>query len=137
MNNGEREIDQLFTEMEKEVTNLKTIHQRPLGALNFFKKSESFVIPLTQMAGVYIATFIITIEIETPIYTPPILQAGWDTPPQFYRIDFLDFSVSADYSTYTYKLRLIQQVSGTIQSVIFKAGATSSQPINSISAEVV
>ena len=135
MNNGEREIDQLFTEMEKEVTNLKTAHQRPLGALNFFKESETFTIDLTQMAGTYIATFNIIVKIATPAVTPPIVQTGWDTPANFYRVERLEFATSADFSTYTYKLRL--STTTMLLSANMKVSALSSQPIESISLEMV
>lgn len=135
MNNGEREIDDLLTEMEKEVTNLKTAHQRPLGALNFFKKSEQFTIPLQSLAGTYIANFNLIVKIATPTTTPPIVQAGWDTPANFFRVERTEMAISADYSTYTYKLRLQTQTS--LVSAIFKAQAISSQPIQSITVEVL
>lgn len=135
MNNGEREIDALFVEMEKEVANLKTAHQRPLGALNFFKESAQFTIPLQSMVGSYIATFNFIVKIATPTTTPPIVQAGWDTPPDFFRVERQEMAVSADFSTYTYKLRL--QTQTALASAIFKACALSSQPIESLTVEVL
>ena len=135
MNNGEREIDALFTEMEKEVTNLKTAHQRPLGALNFFKQSAQFTIPLTSIVGTYIATFNFVVKIATPTTTPPIVQAGWNTPPNFFRVERQEMAVSADFSTYTYKLRL--QTQTALASAIFNAGAISSQPIESLTVEML
>lgn len=135
MNNGEREINELITEMENEVTNLKTAHQRPLGALNFFKKTDSFTIPLQSLAGVYLANFKLIIQIATPSVTPPIVQAGWDTPANFYRVERTEMAISADYTTYTYKLRL--QTQTALASAILKAEALSSQPIESMTVEVL
>lgn len=135
MNNCEREIDQLFTEMEKEVANLKTAHQRPLGALNFFTKNQSFTVNLSLMAGSYIATFNIIVKITTPTATPPIVQSGWDTPANFYRVERLEFGTNMDYDTYTYKLRL--STTSTVPSTTLKVYALSSQPIESITLEYV
>ena len=135
MNNGEKEIAQMIKDIESEVINLKTAHQRPLGVLNFFKKSEQFTIPLTEIVGIYGATFNVIVKIAKPPVTPPIVQAGWDTPAGIFQIERIDMAISSDYSTYTYKLRV--QANSAMASVVVKVGVTSSQPIESITAGVV
>lgn len=130
MNDAEREYDRLVKSMENEVLALKTAHQRPLGALNFFKDAIDFDVDLTESFGVRIATFNVVVEIATPAVTPPIVQAGWDTPAGFYYVTYLYSSISGDYSVWTYRLRLL--TTNPIAQANMKFGATSSQPIESI-----
>lgn len=129
MNNGEYEFDRYLKEMEDEVTNLKTAHQRPLGALGFFKKNLNFVLNLPYQYGAYSATINVVVKITTPTAKPPIVQTGWNIPAGFYSVDFMDFNVNGNYDTWTYKLYLS---SNTISSVNFKVSSISSQPIESI-----
>lgn len=130
MNDAEHEYDRLVKSMEDEVLALKTAHQRPLGALNFFKKTLDFDVALTENFGVYVATFNVVVQIAKPSVKPPIVQTGWDTPAGFYYVTYLDFSTDSDYATWTYKLRLL--TNDTIPSATMKVGALSSQPIESI-----
>ena len=130
MNNAEREYNQLLSSMESEVLALKTAHERPLGALNFFTKRENFNVNLTEQYGVYVATILITVSIATPAVKPPIVQTGWDTPAGFLNVDFIEFNVSSDYSTWSYKLRLL--TTNALASATMKVSTLSSQPINSI-----
>ncbi|WP_407457172.1 hypothetical protein [Fibrobacter sp.] len=130
MHNGEYQIDRYIKEMEDEVLALKTAHQRPLGTLDFFKKSLSFTVNLSESYGVYAVDFIVVVKIATPTTKPPIVQCGWSTPTGFLKVDFLDFSVSSDYETYSYKLELL--TSQTIDSANMNFTALSSQPIISV-----
>lgn len=131
MNNGERELDQFIANIENELTALKTAHERPLGALDFFHGYNSFSVDLTSSYGVYAATINVVVKIAVPSVTPPIVQTGWDTPSGFYQVNFLEFTTSANYSTWIYKLQLIAP--GTvITSATMKIGVISSQPIESI-----
>lgn len=130
MNDAEREYASLITSMEREVLALKTAHQRPLGALNFFTKSESFDVNLTEQYGVYVANITLVVNIATPAVKPPIVQTGWDTPPGFLNINFTNFAVSSDYSTWTYTIQLLTTTA--MASAPMKVSSLSSQPINSI-----
>lgn len=130
MSDAEREYDQLIKNMENEVLALKTAHQRPLGALNFFKKSLDFNVNLTESYGIYVATFNVVVNIAAPEVRPPIVQSGWDTPAGFFYIEYLDFSNNSNYSTWSYKFRVLTQ--DATSSATIKFGAVSSQPINSI-----
>lgn len=130
MNNGEREINELITNCEKELTNLKTSHQHPLGSLNFYTKTETLNIPLSSSYGVYDALFWLDIKIATPDVTPPIVQIGWDTPPGFKYIDLFEYNINASYTEWAYKLFL---QSPTQTSAQLTVTAVSSLPINSIS----
>lgn len=117
--------------LKRELTALKTAHDRPLGTLDFFHESRTFTVNLTESYGIYMATFNIIVQTETPIVVPPIVQTGWDTPNGFYRVDFLDFSVNNLYNQWIYKLQLISP--GTvITSADMKVVSISSQPITSI-----
>jgi len=129
MNNPEKELNSYLLDMEREVLALKTAHQRPLGALNFFKDNLNFNVNLTESFGVYGADIEVIVNIARPSVTPPIVQAGWDTPSGFYTVNFRDFNTSADYSTWTYQLQLLSE---TVSSTTMKFGVLSSQPINSI-----
>lgn len=124
MNNGEYEIDRYIKEMEDEVKNLKTAHQRPLGALDFFKKSKTFRIELDQYSY---ATFYITVRIAPPNTKPPIVQTGWSVPQDFFVTELNSFSISNDYEIWTYNLTLSSNQS--VSSVDFKVSSLSSQPI--------
>lgn len=129
MNNGEYEFDKYLKEMEAEATNLKTAHQRPLGALNFFTKKIEFTVNLNYEYGSYYRRFDVVVKIATPIATPPILQPGWDTPSGFYFVNLDGINISNDYTTYTYKMDLNSM---DISSGLIKFSALSSQPIESI-----
>lgn len=115
--------------MRAELIALKTAHTRPLGTFDFFKSSETFSISLEDVYGYYYRTFYITVVIETPSVTPPILQTGWSIPSGFFETSILDSSVSSDYSTWTYELELGSE-SATSASVT--VSVLSSQPIVSI-----
>lgn len=122
---------QKLKRLKRELTALKTAHDRPLGTLDFFHESRTFTVNLTESYGIYMATFNIVVQIETPTAIPPIVQTGWDTPNGFYRVDFLDFSVNNLYNQWIYKLQLISP--GTvITSADMKVVSISSQPITSI-----
>ena len=117
--------------IKRELTALKTAHDRPLGTLDFFHANKTFTVNLTDDYGSYVATFNLFVQIETPTATPPIVQTGWDTPNGFYRVQFLDFSVNNLYNQWTYKLQL--EAPGTvITSADMKVVSISSQPIKSI-----
>lgn len=130
MNDGEREYVQMLTSMEQEVLNLKTAHQRPLGTLNFFKSSSTFTIPLVDYGGSYSADIAVVVIIATPSITPPIVQTGWSVPASFYTVDLINFSVSGDYTTWTYTLFL---QSTSVSSPQLTISALSSQPVEAIS----
>lgn len=117
--------------IKRELTALKTAHDRPLGTLDFFHANKTFTVNLTSSYGVYVATVNIVVQIETPTVTPPIVQTGWDTPNGFYRVQFLDFSVNNLYNQWTYKLQLIAPGT-TITTADMKITSISSQPITSI-----
>lgn len=129
MYNGEYEFDNMLTDMEREVLELKTAHQRPLGALNFFSAEDTFTINLNYSYGIYYREFYIIVKIATPVTTPPIVQTGWNTPPNFFLTELIETSISADYTTWTYKLDLLSE---NQSSANFKVGVKSSQPIISI-----
>ena len=129
MYNGEYEFDTMLKSMEREVLDLKTAHQRPLGALNFFSKQDTFTITLNYIYGTYYREFYIIVKVTKPIAHPPIVQTGWDTPPNFFLVELLEYSISADYTTWTYKLDLLSDTESTAN---FKVGVKSSQPIESI-----
>lgn len=129
MYNAEFEYDRYLKDMEREVLDLKTAHQRPLGALNFFSKQTSFTVNLQYSYGSYYREFYVVVKITKPTAKPPIVQTGWNTPANFFMVDFIDFSVSGDYETWTYKFDLL---SNTYSSALMKIGVKSSQPIESI-----
>lgn len=129
MNDGEYEYAKLLKSMENEVANLKTAHQRPLGALNFFTNKIQFTINLNYEYGSYYRAFRVIVKIAKPATTPPILQPAWDTPAGFYVVWLSANTISNDYTTYTYDMYL---TSMTTASGLVKFGAISSQPIESI-----
>ena len=118
-------------QIKRELTALKTSHQRPLGTLDFFSQSSTFNVNLSESGGTYLATIDVIVTIETPTTTPPIVQTGWDTPQGFYRVQFLDFNVSNNFSQWTYKLEL-NSAGASISSATMKITAISSQPVQSI-----
>ena len=134
MGDAEVEFNKMLSKIEDEILALKTAHQRPLGALNFFKKSESFGVTLTPSLGIYAAEIYIHVKIAEPATKPPIVQTGWDTPPHFYSVSFQNLVVSADYSEWTYELQFI---SSTVSSLMLNVSTLSSQPIESITWEYV
>lgn len=129
MNDAEREFDSLLKGMEKEVLDLKTAHQRPLGVLNFFKQSVSIPVSLIYMYGIYSANILLTVEVE-PANKPPIVQCGWDIPNGFNQVFSYGITVSFDYSQWTYDLTID---SINISSTTLNVGVISSQPIKNIS----
>lgn len=129
MNNAENEFDKQFRQAEQELTALKTAHQRPLGALNFFEKSAEFNVELTEAYGIYSANITVTVAIKTPSVVPPIVQTGWDVPEGFITVLFYGVETSADYATWTYNLTL---TSTTKDVATMNVGTVSSQPIESI-----
>lgn len=129
MNDAVREYASLIKGIEQELTDLKTAHQRPLGALNFFTRSISFAVQLESSYGVYTREFQVAVTIELPTVIPPIVQAGWDTPAGFYRVDFLNLTISGDYTTWVYRLSLL---SDSTSAATMKFSALSSQPISNI-----
>lgn len=135
MNNGEREITSLLKGIEHELTNLKTAHQRPLGALNFFKRSVNADLTLEESFGVYATTIDIIVTIDTPTAKPPLVQVGWNTPPNFTRPELISHTISYDYTTWTFRIRLLTTFAVSTTTLNFTA--TSSQPINSMSWEYV
>ena len=125
MNDAEREYAQMLVSMEKEVLALKTAHQRPLGALNFFKQALNF--NLNIAAGSYGVAFLVTVNIATPTAKPPIVQASYNVPNGFYDVSIEQITTGGDYSSWTYDLALNND--GSAQSVAFNFEALSSQPI--------
>ena len=128
MNDAERELAQMFNNMEKEILALKTAHKRPLGALNFFRDSLDFTIVIG--AGDYGKGITIVVQVETPTAKPPIVQAGWNIPSGFYDTSILDMNANANYDIWTYKIYINND--GSAQNVPFNFTAISSQPILSI-----
>ncbi len=129
MYNGEKQLDQMIKGIENELLALQTAHQRPLGALNFFKKSETIPVTLTSAYGIYSADIYITVKIKKPSVKPPIMQLGYDVPSGFHTVWFYGVTTDANYENWTYELALDSQ---TISSTTLKVGAISSQPIESI-----
>jgi len=129
MNNGEREICELITSCERELTALKTSHRHPLGSLDFYQQSETLSLSLTQEYGTYDILFWLDVTIETPTVTPPIVQIGWDVPNGFNYVDLYEYNINDSYSVWSYKLFL---QSPTISTASFKVTAVSSLPIVSI-----
>lgn len=118
-------------QIKRELTALKTAHQRPLGTLDFFSDSSTFTVNLSESGGTYLATINVIVTIADPTVTPPIVQTGWDTPQGFYRVQFLDFSVNTSFTQWTYKLEL-NSAGSTITSATMKVTSISSQPVQSI-----
>lgn len=128
---GEAEFARLLKSMEDEVLALKTAHQRPLGALDFFTKEVTLPITLTDQYGIgsYVANFWVDVKVIESEVKPPIVQVGWDIPEGFMNVELYDNTVSADYTTFSYKCSLS---SLTLTSAQFKVSALSSMPIESI-----
>ena len=116
--------------IKRELTNLKTAHDRPLGTLDFFNKSINFTVNLTSAYGVYVATIDVVVNVETPTVTPPIVQTGWDTPSGFLYVEFMNLTISNDYSSWTYKLQIL--TTSSTATATMKVGCISSQKIESI-----
>ena len=129
MNDQEREFVNLIDNMEREVLELKTAHQRPLGTLNFFQKNVSFNINMS--AGGFGASFNLIVNVATPTAKPPIVQMGWEIPSGFYDVSVMNMSVNGDYTVWTYEL-FLANIDGTAKTVNFNAGAISAQPIESL-----
>ena len=126
MNDAEREYTQLIKSIEDEVLNLKTAHQRPLGVLNFFRKTQDITVTSDQYGYV---DFNIVVKIATPTVTPPIVQTGWNIPNGFYVVDIYQMSINSNYDTWTYRLALQQASQFT---TTLNVSVISSQPIESI-----
>lgn len=133
MYNGEAELVKMIKDMEAEILALQTAHQRPLGALNFFKKSVNIPVNLQYSYGIYYADIKITVRVRTPSVKPPIVQTGWDVPAGFNTVWFSEATTNADYSEWTYEMALN---SNNITSTTFNVGVVSSQPIESITWEI-
>lgn len=132
MNNGEREFNEMLAWMESEILALKTAHQRPLGALDFFEQTTTLDLVLNDTGyGSYTKTFWLDVTIQMPDVKPPIVQVGWDLPAGFSYVDFYESTTTDDYDVWSYKLSL---TSPTIVNVPFKVSALSSLPIISITA---
>ncbi len=129
MNDGEYEYAKLLKNLENEVLAIKTAHQRPLGALNFFIETIQFDVSLTYSYGSYYRQFKVVVKNALPIAKPPIMQPMIDTPAGFYFTSIDDSVVDSNYTTWTYTLSL---VSMSISSATIKFGVISSQPIDSI-----
>ena len=114
-------------EIDRELTALKTAHQRPLGTLDFLQKSLSFNVSIGQYGAVSID---VTATIETPTGGPPIVQTGWSIPNNCFSVDLTSYSVSADYSQWTY--RLFINTYPPLSSVNMSVTAVSSQTIKTI-----
>lgn len=114
-------------EVDRELTALKTAHQRPLGTLDFLQKSSEFTVNLDSYGA---ASINVTVTIETPTVTPPIVQTGWSVPQNCYSVDLTAFNTSANYSQWTYKLSI--NTYPAVASANMKITALSSQPIQSI-----
>lgn len=130
MNDGEYEYDRLLKSMENEVLALKTAHQRPLGTLNFFRKSLDFNVEIA--AGAYSVGFYIDVKIGTPSVRPPIVQAGCSIPNGFFETTYEGMTTNGDYSVWSYALSLSNDNSSA-QTINVKATALSSQPITELS----
>lgn len=124
-------FDEMIKFVDKELTNLKTAHLRPLGALDFFHMSKTLTVNLSDPynIGYYNAVFWIDVTIKQPDIIPPIVQTGWNIPNGFSRMDLYEYAVSSDYSVWSYKLTL---ESSSTNSASFLASAVSSVPILSI-----
>lgn len=125
--NGEEYFASLLNEIESELTNLKTSHYRPLGALNFFRANQTLAVDASGTFG----AFKVKVTITKPIKTPPIVQFGWSTPPGYYHITLEDEEVSADYTVWTYSMGLY----GGSDVTDLPVEVVSSQPIESIEVE--
>ena len=130
MNDAEREFAQMLSSMEREVLDLKTAHQRPLGALDFFSKDTSFTVNLNNSYGSYMRNFYVRVKVADPIAKPPIVQTGWNTPANFYRVTFRNLEISSDYTTWTYHLQLF--TGNVVPTAQMKVAVKSSQPITAI-----
>lgn len=129
MNSAEKEFDSLLTDMEREITALKTAHQRPLGVLNFFRKTEIFTINLAHdYSSFYSATIKLVIRVE-PSDKPPIFQIGYNIPRGVRQIYTNEAKTNSDYSVWEFELYILAQNTTSTQ---FTAGAVCSQPIHSI-----
>lgn len=134
MNDAEREISQMLIDAEKELTALKTAHQRPLGALDFFSLTQQIIVDLEYSYGAYDRTFWIDVKIQESDVKPPICQVGWDDPPNFIPMDLWESNISDDYTTFSYKFYI---GSPDQARAVFNATAISSMPIVSITRRYV
>ena len=134
MNSAEREFDLLLTEMESEILALKTAHQRPLGVLNFFRKTKTFTVNLTPEYGSwYEATINLVIKTEASS-KPPIFQMGYNIPRGVRQIYKNSATHNYDYSEWEYELYILEN---GITSLQFTVSAVCSQPVKSIEWSVV
>jgi len=129
MNDQERQFDNLIKKMEREVRDLKTAHQRPLGALDFYLDTLSFDVNI--QSGAYGVSFYVDVQLKEPTAKPPIAQIGYNIPNGFYDVSVMSRSVDAKYTTWTYRLMLSNN--GSAQTVNIRVGAISAQPILGIS----
>ena len=126
---GDQEYDKLIKFIDNEITNLKTAHERPLGALDFFHYSKTVTVNLQNTYGYYYLDFWLDVTIKTPDATPPIVQTGWNVPSGFVRMDLYEYAINADYTKWSYRLVLDSSSQST---ATFKVSVVSSLPIVSI-----
>lgn len=122
-------FDELIKFVDRELTNLKTAHTRPLGALDFFRLSKTIDVNLSNQYGYYYTDFWLDVTIKQPDVVPPIVQTGWDIPAGFSRMDLYQYSVSNNYSVWSYRLSL---QSSSLSTASFLVSAVASVPIVSI-----
>lgn len=130
MSSLNNQFDDMIKFVDRELTDLKTAHLRPLGALDFFHLAQTVSVSLQQIGGVsYYKDFWVDVTIKQPDALPPIVQIGWNIPDGFGWMDLYDFSVSSDYTRWSYQMAL---TSPDRDSARFLVSAVSSVPIVSI-----
>lgn len=130
MSSLNNQFDDMIKFVDRELTDLKTAHLRPLGALDFFHLAQTVSVSLQQIGGVsYYKEFWVDVTIERPDALPPVVQIGWNIPDGFGWMDLYDFSVSSDYTRWSYQMAL---TSPDTDSASFLVSAVSSVPIVSI-----
>lgn len=124
------QFDEMIKFVDRELTDLKTAHIRPLGALDFFHLDSTVNVTLQQIGGIsYYKEFWVDITIRQPDALPPIVQIGWNIPDGFAWMDLYDFQVTADYTRWSYQMAL---TSPDKESASFLVSVVSSVPIVSI-----
>ena len=132
MNNGEKQIDDELRFIEKELTNLKTAHQRPLGTLDFFHKTERLSVKLDNPGGSpdYFGYFWVDIELEESAIKPPICQLAYDVPIGSGEASLWDTVISSDYKTFSYRFFFVDSPT---QYGPFDVQTVSSIPVKNVS----
>lgn len=128
MSSGNSQFDEMVKFVDNELTNLKTAHLRPLGALDFFHLAKTVTVQLVDQynIGYYYKDFWIDVTIRQPDTIPPIVQTGWNIPNGFNRMDLYEYAVSGSYNVWSYRLSLS---SSSISSASFLVSAVASVPI--------